>query len=801
MAKPLSSVLTMGNILDVQLKASRLQVQTQNAFVEIVPYSTSVIRLRINKTALERDFSYAVVGDRQPCEVALTENKNSYTFSTDAVSTVIQKNPFSVAFYTPDGRLINEDERDLSTSWISEEVTTYKRLQEGERFIGLGEKTGDLDRKGSGYTHWNKDSFGYGLEQDPIYSTIPFYIGVHHQLNYGIFFDNTFQSDFNFGASNNRFSSFGARGGEMNYYFIYGETIADIIEEYTALTGRMELPPLWSLGYQQNRYSYYPDTEVMRIAQTLREKKIPADGITLDIYHMEDYKLFTWDKKRFPYPAEMNKKLNKMGFKTTVIVDPGLKKEEGYEAYEEGEEQNVYLKYIDGKPWTAAVWPGWCNFPDFTNARVREWWKKKMEFYKDSGVSGIWSDMNEPATWGHKAPSNVIFDFDGQPTTTLEAHNVYGLEMTRSCYEGAQKIFSQRPFVLTRAAYAGVQRYAALWTGDNISSEEHMLLGIRLLNSLGLSGVAFSGMDVGGFTENATGKLFARWIQLGAFFPYFRSHTNINTNAAEPWTFGEEVTEIARNFIGLRYRLLPYLYAHFYAATQNGMPVMRSLAIDYTHDEMIYDPRFQNEFLFGSSILVLPYRGDASFGESYFPEGMWYHFFNDKIQDGKEEKILKLNYSHLPVYVRESSIIPMQSLIQSTAEKPEDVLYLHIYRGKLNNRFEYYEDDGESYQYQSKKYYKRGMVYDATEQKIKLEEVEGDFLSKFNQIKLIFHGLEEGQVAINKEDVQLKEEFLSLIKPISHFDPHAEANPLIGASVLTCTIKNSREEIVIEYKG
>lgn len=794
-----SPVLSPGNVLDIKAEGPRLLIQTQYAFIKIEAYSPAVIRIRMDKRELGRDFSYAVAGKPQLTKTTLSEQDETFIFSTDSIRTIIQKNPFSVAFYTKQGQLINADEKGLNTSWIGEQVTTYKALQQGERFIGLGEKTGNLDKAGNGYTHWNLDSYGYTTAQDPIYSTIPFYIGIHHHLNYGIFFDNTFQSDFNFGASNDRFSSFGARGGEMNYYFIYGKKIADILREYTALTGRMEMPPLWSLGYQQNRFSYYPDTEVIRIAKTLREKQIPADGITLDIHHMEDYKLFTWDKERFPDPAGMNKKLNEMGFKTTVIVDPGIKVEKDYPVYEDGKKKAVFVKYPDGTSWTAAVWPGWCHFPDFTNPEVREWWKEKMAFYKDSGVSGIWSDMNEPATWGHKAPSNILFDFDGLPTTSLEAHNAYGLEMARSCYEGAKNLFPKRPFMLTRSAYAGVQRYSALWTGDNISEEEHMLLGIRLLNSLGLSGVAFSGMDVGGFTENATVELFARWIQLGAFFPYFRSHTNINTNAAEPWTFGEAVTEIARNFIGLRYRLLPYLYSCFYEATQNGMPVMRSLAIDYTFDDKVYDTRYQNEFLFGPSMLILPYRGDVNFGEAYFPEGKWYDLFTDTVQNGAEEKILKLHFSRLPVYVKESSIIPMQSLIQSTSEMPEDILYLHIYKGEINNRFTYYEDDGESYAYQNGNFYKREMSYEAKDSVIRFGKVEGHFNSKFKKIKLILHGFDVEKIWVNECEYKLDKEFVSLIKPISHFDPHVPPNPVVGADVLSCVIENDRAEMVIKY--
>src|SRR6202012_204849 len=304
-------------------------------------------------------------------------------------------------------------------------------------------KTGDLDRKGQGYTNWNSDVYAYATTQDPLYSSIPFYIGIHHDVNYGILLDNTFQTDFNFGASNDRFSSFGARGGEMNYYFIYHKRLADIIASYTYLTGRMPLPPLWSLGYQQNRYSYYPADEVLRIAHTLREKHIPADGITLDIHYMDKYQLFTWNKSRFPDPLKMNTELNSLGFKTTVIVDPGIKVEKGAAAYEDGLQKGVYIKYPDTKPYSGAVWPGWYNFTDFTSQKGRDWWHSQVKFFAESGVNGIWNDMNEISTWGAKMPDNVLFDFDGKQANHLEAHNVYGLQMARSSYEGALEQFKE----------------------------------------------------------------------------------------------------------------------------------------------------------------------------------------------------------------------------------------------------------------------------------------------------------------------------------------------------------------------
>lgn len=370
-------VKDIGNITSVKINGQQVNITTQHANVLLTVYSPGIIRVRIDKEKFKPDQSYAVIMQPKITVSKITEDKNQVSIVTDSLKVNILKYPFNISFYSTAGTLINKDEEGLNTSWVGEEVTTYKTMQDGERFIGLGEKTGNLDRRGNGYTNWNTDAFGYSTGQDPIYSSIPFYIGIHHHVNYGIFLDNSYQSDFNFGASNNRFSSFGARGGEMNYYFIYNTTIAGIIQSYTSLTGRMKMPPLWSLGYQQNRYSYYPDTEVLRIAQTLREKRIPADGITLDIHYMDKYQLFTWDKERFPNPVKLTSQLKEMGFETTVIVDPGIKIQPGTQAFERGLQADAFLKYADGKYYTGQVWPGWCYFRTLLQKKGATSGKKK----------------------------------------------------------------------------------------------------------------------------------------------------------------------------------------------------------------------------------------------------------------------------------------------------------------------------------------------------------------------------------------------------------------------------------------
>lgn len=774
-----------GAVSTVRVQGPDMDIRTQNAYVRLTAYSPTVIRVRMSPQPLDAGWSYAVTGSPTVTSLTWEQDQETIFLHTDSLELIVHKSPFSLSFLTKDGRVINEDEKGLGTSWLGDQVTTYKKLQEGERFIGLGEKTGNLDRAGNAYTNWNSDVYGYSVSQDPLYSSIPFYIGVHHDLCYGVFLDNSYRSEFNFGASNNRFSSFGAYGGEMNYYFIFHTNVAGLIRSYTALTGRMTLPPLWSLGYQQNRYSYYPDTEVLRIARTLREKRIPADGITLDIHYMDHYKLFTWDAQRFPNPAAMTDQLGRMGFKTTVIVDPGIKVEKGYEAYESGVKEDIFLKYPDGQYYTGQVWPGWCHFPDFTSEKGRAWWQKEVRHFTDAGVAGIWNDMNEISTWGQKMPDNVLFDFDGQPTTHLQGHNVFGLEMARSSYEGFRAASGKRPFILSRSGYAGLQRYSAIWTGDNRAEDDHMLAGVRLLTSLGLSGIPFTGMDIGGFTGNPSQGLYTRWIQLGAFIPYFRNHTGNNSKAAEPWTFGEDILDIARRYISLRYTLLPYLYANFRQATRDGMPVMRSLAIDFTRDQQIYDPRYQNEFLLGSSILVMPQEGSATYAKVYLPEGEWYDAYSGAITGGRQEKLLELHTDRLPVFIRGGSIIPRQSVIQNTTEAPSDTLDLHIYQGSRPDSLLYYEDDGETYEFEKGAYYQRGIHFDPARRQITLDKPEGRRPSRFHHLRLVLHGFTAGKLG----GAALAEQHLSFLP----------GDLSMNESVKTGVFSNDNQAMSLQY--
>ncbi len=734
-------------------------ITAENARIEVLHFSPTVIRIRINRPELQTEFSYAVIQQPVGNFKEITDKQDSVILLTDSLQVVIMKSPFRINFSTLDGTLISRDYQDFSLSWQGTEVTCYKKMFPAEKFIGLGEKTGPLNRRGNAYVNWNTDIPAYSYRQDPLYVTIPFYIGIHDDVAYGIFLDNSFRTKFNFGAStDDEFSSFSAVNGELNYYFFGAKNIPGIIRDYTWLTGRMKLPPYWSLGYQQCRWSYYPESEVLNLASTFREKKIPCDVIYLDIHYMDNYKIFTWNKDRFPDPKSMISKINVMGFHLVTIVDPGIKIEKGYLNYDDGIKNDCFVKYPGGKLYTGSVWPGRCHFPDFTNPKVREWWGKSFSALTIPGVEGFWNDMNEPSTWGQSIPDVVRFDFDGHHSTIAEAHNVYGLNMSRATFEGTKQLMNgKRPFVLTRAAYAGIQRYSAVWTGDNQATEDDLMMAVRMVNSLGVSGVSFTGPDMGGFIGTPTNELFARWMSVGVYTPFLRNHAEINSRRKEPWSFGENIEEISRQWINKRYRLLPYLYSAFYESTQNGMPVARTLAINYPGDEKIYENEFQNEYLFGAEILVAPVSSEKTNCNVYFPEGEWYRISNDKLYKGKTEAVVECPLDNLPVFVRSGGIIPLQSVIQNTSEKPSPTLEINVWNGKVPNSFTWYEDDGLTYNYETGQYCRRLISFDPVKKTFTIGKTEGLFSSKFTAFRLVMHGFGDIMgLKVNGQDQTLK---------------------------------------------
>jgi alpha-glucosidase len=738
----------IGNVKRTTILPHGIAFELTNGYAEITAYGPSSVRVRIGRQKFNNDFSYAV-DDLSPAYnfKSVSTQGTKKIAVTDSLKVVVSTQPFRVSFYNVNGEFLTGDDESLGVSWWGNQVSCYRKLNSDEKFIGLGEKTGGINRRGQVYRNWNSDIPAYALNQDPLYATIPFFIGVHGKLCYGTFFDNTHQSYFNFGGgADEELYHFGADDGEMNYYFFGGATVQEILKEYTALTGRTPMPPLWSLGYQQCRWGYANSAELLNIAKTLRDKKLPSDVVYMDITYMDHYKVFTWDPVNFPDPKDMMEQLKKMNFDLVTIIDPGIKVEKGYKAYDEGVAQDLFAKYPDGRLYVGHVWPGRCHFPDFTKASVRKWWGNNFKAsHTDIGIRGFWNDMNEPAAWGREFPNLIEFGDAGSKSTLYSVKNAYGLLMARSTFEGTKALMKgQRPFVLTRASYSGIQKYSAQWTGDNLATDEHMLLGQRLLNSMGVSGIPYVGMDVGGFMGDVTPELYVRWMNLGIYSPLFRQHSVIDSRYHEPWQFGEANTRFIRGLLEQRYKMLPYLYSSFYQAHESGIPVDRMLPITYTFDDNVYNDKFGNQFLFGDNLLVCPVDSKTMAAEIYLPgTGIeWYRLSNDKMYEGGQTQFVPSPLDDLPVFVKESAIVPMQGVVQSTKEKGDGILYVHVWKGKINGRFIYYEDDGTTYDYEKSGFYKRTFSYLPGSGQIIFDVKEGSYPSKFDTIRLVLHNFE-----------------------------------------------------------
>lgn len=694
----------IGPVVPSQPTGNQITLGSSQALVSITALASDLVRVRMTPGArFGPDYSYAVIKTDWPeLRVEFSGSGNARVVRTPELEVRLQLAPFRISFYDRSGHLIAKDADRLGMAWDGARVHCWKWMPSDEQYFGLGEKSGQLEKRGHAYVMWNTDAYGWGNSTDPLYESVPFFIGLRGGRAYGLFFDNTWRSSFDMGVEAPDQYSFGAEGGELNYYFFYGPDPKKVIQRYTELVGRMPLPARWAIGYHQSRYSYYPESCVRFIADNFRQRQIPCDALFLDIDYMDGYRVFTWDKSRFPDPPRLLADLRKQGFKVVTIIDPGIKVDPNYRAYAQGVAEGNFVKKPDGQLYIGKVWPGDSAFPDFTSEKVRAWWGSLYKGLIDDGVAGFWNDMNEPSIFDVPSKTmdlDAIFDDHGLHSPHAKIHNVYGMLMSEATRAGTLELRpNERPLVITRATYAGGQRYAAVWTGDNSSLWEHLRLSLPELMTMGLSGLTFAGADIGGFALSPSAELYTRWLEAGVFYPYCRTHTEKGSRNQEPWSFGNRMEEINRRAVELRYRLMPYLYDAFHEAAESGLPVMRALLLDYPDDPQAVGQNY--EFLFGDDLLVAPVvKSDEREWDVYLPRGVWYDFWTDQRYTGPRHVNVEAPLDRVPVFVRGGAIIPTQQVVEYTDQAPVDPLTFEIYPAGNSTR-EYYEDDGLSFDYQ-----------------------------------------------------------------------------------------------------
>lgn len=766
-----------GNLFPSQIIKFKKDVDTlyfsteNNVVLQLKILRDSVLRFRYATTGtFDNDFSYAITkyASTGYNKLEIEELQGSYIVTTKKLICHISKSDLRIKIYDAiDGTLVNEDEIGFhweeSYEYGGNIVKMSKVVCDRESYYGLGDKPDHLNLKGKRFENWVTDSYAYGKETDPIYKAIPFYTGLHHNKAYGIFFDNTFRSFFDFGKERRNVTSFWAQGGEMNYYFIYGPQMQDVVESYTDLTGKPhQLPPLWALGYHQCKWSYYPESNVKEVTKKFRDLKIPCDAIYLDIDYMDGFRCFTWNKEHFPDPKRMVKELSDDGFKTVAIIDPGIKIDKEYSIFTEALDKDYFCKRADGPYMKGKVWPGECYFPDFTKPEVRDWWSGLFqELIEDIGIKGVWNDMNEPAVMevpNKTFPNDVRHDYDGNPCSHRKAHNVYGMQMARATYHGLKKFnYPKRPFVITRAAYSGTQRYTSTWTGDNVASWEHLWIANVQAQRMAMSGFSFAGSDIGGFAEQPQGELFTRWIQLGIFHPFCRVHSSGDHGDQEPWAFDEDVTDIVRKFVEIRYQLLPYLYTAFWNLIEHGTPILKSLVLFDQEDAQTHYRT--DEFVFGNQILVCPIQEPNAKGRRmYIPRGNWYNFWTDKLMKGGKETWVDAEIDSMPIFIKEGAIIPKYPVQQYVGEKVIDELLLDVYYKEGKETSQLFDDAHDGYDYTKGRYSFRTFKLTGKQNELIIQQhKEGKYITEYDTFKLQFHGL-----PFNINEIQLDNEIIPL---------------------------------------
>ena len=707
---------------------------TDQSEVRIAVLAPDLIRVRAAflKKLPAHDHSWAI--DKTSWEVphwTVSEDPAALRLATDEIELIVRRAPLLLEFRdAKTHREIDADQQPMLFDPQSDSVAAARRLGLDEHFYGLGEKAAHLDKRRGEFSMWNSDTFGYQEGTDPVYQSIPFYLGWQRGAAFGIFFDNSYRTHFDFGASSQEYAAFSAEGGEMNYYFFQGPSIRKILARYTELTGRMPLPPMWALGHQQSRYSYYPDTLAEEIVRRYRQEDLPLDVLHLDIHYMDGFRVFTWNPQRFPNPKAFTDKLRARGVKVVTIVDPGIKyRDPGYSVYEDGAAQDFFLKRSDGRPYVARVWPGDSVFVDFTKEAAARWWGDLHRAYTDAGVAGIWNDMNEPSDFNDqtgKSQMDVVAYDGGENSPYAQYRNVFALNEARATYEGLQRLRpNQRPYVITRAGYAGIQRYATVWTGDNRSTWDALALSLPMFMTLGLSGEPFSGADIGGFMGRTDPELLVRWYQVGFLTPFCRNHAGIDSPDHEPWRFGKYYEDIIRKYLKLRYRLLPFLYTALEESHRTGLPMLRPLLLNYQDDENVLG--IDDEFMIGADLLAAPIlKPNLTARLVYLPRGLWFDYWTGAAQQGGHMIRVEAPLETAPLFVRAGAILPTSPEMNYVGMKPTDPVRFEIYpdaQGQASATL--YEDDGVTEDYRQGKF--RRTTVSFRRNQIELGAPEGSF--------------------------------------------------------------------------
>jgi alpha-glucosidase len=755
-----------GAVQQVSITNHGIRLRCQNGWLELYWITPDClrVRLRVNDDNFTEPFSYALQKrelQMVPFEVLGHDSSSAQIeFRTNSLICRIDKHSARIRLETLEQQVVCMDKYGIQ--WRPDgAVRLSMAMQPDEASYGMGERALGLQLRGKRLSLWNADpSTGYHRGSDPLYFSIPFYLGLHEKSVYGVLYDNSSRGIADLGASKPDELTFESESGELCYYLFSGADVKQVLARYTDLTGRIPLPPLWSLGYHQSRFSYFPQESVLNLAKKFRLQGMPCDVIYLDIHYMDGFRSFTWDQQRFPEFKKMIDTLHEQGFKVIPIIDPAIKIDPAYGAYKSGVEWKIFLNYPNEKPAIGVVWPGAAHFPDFTNPAARAWWVQQMAALIKAGVDGVWNDMCEPSMFTQDGvitlPDYVVHNGDGQRGNHLENHNVYGMQMGRTSLEALQKHRpGLRPFNVIRSGYAGAQRYAASWTGDNGSDWDQLRLSIAMVLNMGLSGFAMAGSNIGGFFGDSTGELYTRWLQSACLMPFFRTHSNIDTHAQEPWAFGQPYEVINRLTIELRYKLLPYLYSVVAQAKEYGWPIVRPIFMAEPDNPNLRS--IDDSYMLGDAIMVAPVLEAGAVRRSvYLPEGQWYDYWTNELFEGGRIINVPAPLERLPLFVRAGAVLPLWPEMNYVGEKAIETLAYRVYPGDFETV--QYEDKGDGFEYENGDYRWIYITCGWDDSKLIINRrVAGRYEAPYKSMKLEVVGFDEEpmQVRVDRQGAPL----------------------------------------------
>ena len=761
----------------------------------VIALRDDVLRVTVWRgNAPPEDASWAVPLAVRQSSVTFTKShsRGHLILLTGKLNVEIDTKTLAITIRDRNGVIVQQDARPIRFDGNAFRI--YKAMPLDEHYFGLGDKAGSLDRREQSFTLWNTDAYRFQETTDPIYKSIPFFLTYRAGRAMGVLLDNTWRTSFDFGKETPDAYSFGSVGGPADYYVLYGPAAKDVVKTYAWLTGTPPLPPLWAFGFQQSKYSYMTQDRVLEVANRLRSDRIPSDAIFLDIDFQDKNRPFTVNHEAFPDLPGMIDQLHKNNFHVVAITDLHIANapNQNYKPYDSGMAGDHFVKNANGSPYTGLVWPGPSVFPDFMRQQTRTWWGTLYKDLRHTGVDGFWNDMNEPSVFDsptHTIPENAIHRIDepgfaSRTATHAEIHDVYGMQNCRATFDGLKTLDpGLRPFVLTRAAYAGAQRYAVTWTGDNSSTWNHLRLATPMIENLGLSGFAFTGADVGGYAGTPTAELLTKWFEIGAFQPIDRDHAEKGKGDQEPWIGGPDHEAIRRSFVEARYELLPYLYTLAEEASRTGMPMVRPLFLEFpdaTPDRhpIDIDTPASSEFMLGPNLLIAPraYPDEQGPYAIELPPSGWYDYWSgEKIPEPAAKKAIAndpaailaasamtLNVTpglaKLPVFVRAGAILPIAPVVQSTAIAPSGPLTLRVFVGDPCTG-DFYQDDGKTYEYQHGAYLRMKFSCQVTPQGLllKIGPHEGAFPAWWTNVHVEVYGWTplSGQVWMNAKESKL----------------------------------------------